>query len=282
LLGFIFWRLSSEKLKIQKKVDEQTKSLKDYALKLEIINRDLDDFAYVASHDLKEPLRGLYNYAEILEEDYQGKLDEDGRKKLETLKTLAKRMELFVERLFQYSKLSRVELKSAKVDVSELIANVIDIQNIWLQERNATVEIVDEMPMIVCDPPQIEEVFRNLITNGVKYNDKDQKKITIGCKYRPVKNSEPIPVFWVGDNGIGIDSEHKKHIFKIFKRLHGRDEYGGGSGAGLTIVWKIIERHNGQIWVESEKGKGSVFYFTLTGYINDVRSSESENSNLGG
>lgn len=262
MLSFIVFRITTESLKAQVLVEEQTHDLRKYADRLEISNRDLDDFAYVASHDLKEPLRGLYNYAEILEEDYGDKLDAAGAEKLAALKKLAKRMEGFVESLFNYSKLSRIDFTAQKVDMQEVVQDAIDMLGMWLKEQNAEVKLITEFPDSQCDPVQACEVFRNLITNGVKYNKNKNKIIEIGCTQNSSEKSN-IPVYWVKDNGIGIADEHKGSIFKIFKRLHERDEYGGGTGAGLTIVWKIIQRHGGRIWLESKIDEGTIFYFTL-------------------
>lgn len=211
LISYILWRVITEKIKAQILVETQTKDLRLYANKLEMSNRDLDDFAYVASHDLKEPLRGLYNYADILKEDYADKLDEDGKKKLETMKILAKRLESFIERLFEYSKLSRTDLAIQKVDLNKALSEVLDSLRIWLEEKNAEIVMKTPLPTVECDEVRVGEVFRNLIINGVKYNKEDNKRIEIGCHV----NAEPYgdkQVFWVKDNGIGIPDEHKEYI----------------------------------------------------------------------
>lgn len=238
------------------------KKIQEYTEKLEISNRDLDDFAHIASHDLKEPLRGLYNYAEFLREDYYDKLDSEGQHKLDTLQKLARRMEALIESLLDYSRLSRIDMASKKTDLDEILKTVLETLEIWLKEKNAEVSIKKALPSVVCDPVKVGEVFRNLITNAVKYNDEPVKKIEIGY----IKNHEDwgdIPVFYVKDNGIGIAENHKEQVFKIFKRLHGREDYGGGTGVGLTIIWKIIERHGGKIWIEPNGDKGTIFFFTL-------------------
>lgn len=268
LLSYIVFRATTEKISAQSMVEKQTKSLRNYAARLEMSNRDLDDFAYVASHDLKEPLRGLYNYAEILEEDYSDKLDEDGRHKLRTLKMLSKRMESLIVSLFEYSKISRIDMARERVNLSKVVEDVVELMHIWLEENGAEVVVVTELPTIECDPVRVGEVFRNLITNGVKYNEHKNKRIEIGCNLQG-DASRSAPVFWVRDNGIGIAPEHQDYVFKIFKRLHERDLYGGGTGAGLTITWRIVQRHGGKIWLESQKGMGSTFYFTLQGKKHD-------------
>jgi signal transduction histidine kinase/AraC-like DNA-binding protein len=260
LLSFIVFRIKAEQVRTQEIVMEQTKDLQAYTRKLEASNRDLDEFAYIASHDLKEPLRGIYNYAEFLLEDYGDKLEEEAGKKLNTMKKLARRMEKLVESLHDYSRLSRIEMSREVVETKDIVDDVIDTMEAWLEENKAKVSIEGDLPAIECDPVRTTEVFRNLITNAVKYNNKSIKMVAVGVK----QSEKPgVPVFYVRDNGIGIAKEHISSIFKIFKRLHGRDEYGGGTGSGLTIVAKIIERHGGKIWVQSEPNKGTTFFFTL-------------------
>lgn len=223
-------------------------------------NRDLDDFAYIASHDLKEPLRGIHNYSMFLLEDYGDKLDEDGKAKLETLMRLTRRMEVLIDSLLQFSRLGRVDLAMDDVDLNHTVAEVLDSLDINLKAEKVEVRIPRPLPTVLCDRVRVGEIFHNLIVNAVKYNDKEHKLVEIG--YEDLGGGEP-PVFHVRDNGIGIPEKHYDAIFRIFKRLHGREKFGGGTGAGLTIVKKIIERHNGRIWVESAPGEGTAFYFTL-------------------
>lgn len=257
---------------LKKKTDE----LQHLNEVLERSNKELDDFAYIASHDLKEPLRGIHNYAAFLYEDYKDKLDDDGVDKLKTLQRLTKRMEHLIDALLYYSRTGRQNMAIRKTDLNELISEVIDSLHISLAENNVDVRIPDSLPTITCDPTRISEVFRNLIVNAMKYNDKPDKWIEIGLNkgVHPIErkkeegasgNEFSEDVFYVRDNGIGIRENHLATVFTIFKRLHGRDKYGGGTGAGLTIVKKIIERHGGSIWVESTYGEGSTFYFTLSG-----------------
>lgn len=262
LIGYIAFSITGENVKTRMLVDKQTKSLREYTEKLEISNKDLDDFAYIASHDLKEPLRGIYNYSEFLLEDYKDKLDDEGRYKLQTLKKLSRRMESLIDMLLEYSRLSRENFAHQKTDMNKVVKETVETIAIWLQENKAQVTIHNNLPAVVCDHARVSEVFRNLVTNAVKYNNKAVKMVEIGCE---IDHADPqnIPVFFVRDNGIGIPEEHQKIIFKIFKRLHGRDEYGGGTGSGLTIVKKIVDRHGGKIWVESIPGAGTTFFFTL-------------------
>ncbi len=231
-------------------------------------NAELDDFAYIASHDLKEPLRGIHNYSTFLLEDYGDKLDGDGRAKLETLARLAQRMDAFIDSLLHYSRLGRLDLAAEETNLEDVVNDALDSLHITLNEAGIEVRRPRALPTIRCDRSRIGEVFRNLITNALKYNDKPEKWIEIGCQqpgqeYGTREAAEGPAVFYVRDNGIGIRRQHMDSIFRIFKRLHGRDKYGGGTGAGLTIAKKIVERHGGCIWVESVYGEGTIFYFTL-------------------
>lgn len=225
-------------------------------------NQELDEFAYVASHDLKEPLRGIHNYASFLIEDYADRLNADGRAKLETLKQLSQRMDTLIESLLQFSRVGRVDLAVQETDLNEVVEEVLASLQISLEERGVEVRFARTLPCIRCDRVRIAEVFRNLITNAMKYNDKPQQWVEIGVADKAPPGVAG-PVFFVRDNGIGIPPQHHEAVFRIFKRLHGRDKFGGGAGAGLTIVKKIIERHGGKIWVDSTPGEGSTFSFTV-------------------
>lgn len=230
-------------------------------------NSELDAFAYIASHDLKEPLRGIHNYSSFLLEDYADVLNEDGVTKLQTLVRLTQRMEDLIESLLHFSRLGRVELVMQKTNLNQLVKSVIDVLSIsLLKETKVDIRIPRSLPVIRCDRVQVSEVFSNLIGNAIKYNNKTDKWVEIGfldsAEGRGEEEVSPI-VFYVRDNGIGIREKHHEAIFRIFKRLHTPNKYGGGTGAGLTIAKKIVERHGGTIWVESTYGEGSTFYFTL-------------------
>ena len=238
---------------------------------LEASNRELDDFAYVASHDLKEPLRGIHNYAGFLLEDYAHQLDEPGRDKLQTLMRLSGRMETLIDTLLHYSRVGRVDLAVADVDLGPVVAELIDSLQPALAEAGAVVRVVTPLPTVRADRARVDEVFRDLVVNGVKYNESVTPTVEIGAlpPGSEAGGATPPaaagPIFFVRDNGIGIPARHQRVIFDIFKRLHARDAYGGGTGAGLTIVKKVVGRHGGQIWLQSTPGEGTTFYFTLRG-----------------
>ncbi|MFP4040447.1 MAG: PAS domain-containing protein [Desulfosudaceae bacterium] len=230
------------------------------AAELERSNSELEDFAYIASHDLKEPLRGIHNYASFLLEDYEDKLDQAGRDKLLTLTRLASRLEMLLDDLLNYSRVGQSGMALRQVDSGELVRQVLETMGFLLDDDRITVTMAENMPRVICDRARVGEVFRNLISNAVKYNDQEAPEVAIG--WEESRESGRV-VLYVRDNGIGIPARHLDKIFKIFKRLHARDKYGGGTGSGLTLARKIIERHGGQIWAESEPGRGSIFRFTL-------------------
>jgi two-component system sensor kinase FixL len=228
-------------------------------------NQELDDFAYIASHDLKEPLRGVANNAIFLREDYEGRLDERGLKRLNRMVLLCQRMERLVDDLLYFSRLGRQKLAVQPANLNEIIKDIELLLEATLHEANAQIVVPRRLPTIVCDLPRITEVFRNLITNAVKYNKREHKLVEVGyadaADITPGASRET--VFYIRDNGMGIPKEFHREIFRIFKRLNEEDDSQRGTGVGLTFVQKIIERHNGRIWLESEVGAGTTFYFTI-------------------
>lgn len=229
-------------------------------LELERSNRELDSFAYAASHDLKEPLRGIHNYSTILIEDYAHLLDEEGIDCLNTLVSLTQRMDILIDVLLRLSQLGQTELRLQSTNLNNLINRVLEVIRASRQQVSFEIRIPQPLPTIECDPVLVNEVFSNLISNGLKYNNCPDKTIEIGYLEPSNRN---FPIFYVRDNGIGIQAHHFDTIFRLFKRLHSQEKYGGGAGAGLAITKKIVERHHGKIWVESIYGEGSTFFFTL-------------------
>ena len=244
-------------LTLEQRVAERTAELGQANVELARSNQELDDFAYITSHDLKEPLRGIANYSNFVIEDAGDKLDDDGRAKLQTIRRLTEHMETLLSTLLHFSRVGRTELAIQDTNLNVVLSEILESLQVRLQELNVEVRIPQPLPTVCCDRVRVGEVFRNLITNAMKYNDKPHKWIEIG--YR----NESCILFFVQDNGIGIPVQHRESIFRIFKRLHARDKFGGGTGAGLTIVKKIVERHGGRIWVESTVGEGTTFNFTL-------------------
>ncbi|MFC3121709.1 PAS domain S-box protein [Agaribacter flavus] len=243
---------------------ESEKAINSYIEALTRSNQELDDFAYIASHDLKEPLRGLSNNALFLQEDYEELLGEDGKRRVNRMKYLCGRLERLVDDLLYFSRLGRQDLAIQECDVNTIIHDITTMMENSLSLDNAKILIPSKLPRVVCDVPRITEVFRNLITNALKYNDKAEKLIEIGCINPQAASNEEEPLtFYVKDNGIGIDEVFFDDVFRIFKRLNDEDDSVKGTGVGLTFVKKIIQRHGGKIWIESQKHHGATFFFTL-------------------
>lgn len=229
-----------------------------YVADLQKSNQALDEFAYIASHDLKEPLRGLSNNATFLKEDLGDRLEADAIRRLDRIIFLADRMERLVNDLLYFSRLGRQELAVQPTDLNEVIAEITELIDSIPHDGDIRIEIPERLPTIVCDRPRITELFRNLIGNAIKYNDNDDKLVEIGCD-----DNGPLRVFYVRDNGIGIEPRFHDEIFRIFKRLNSEDDDVKGNGVGLTFVRRIVERHGGTIWLESTPGEGTTFFFTL-------------------
>ncbi len=257
-------------------------------LELERSNQELASFAYAASHDLKEPLRGIYNFSTVLLEDYAQVLDDEGIECLQTVVSLSVRMETLINALLRLSQLGQAQLREQATDFNELLTQVIEVFRASRQDSGLVdIRIPRPLPTVQCDRVLVNEVFSNLLGNAFKYNDKAERWVEIGYLLQgeaegqgsrgaeeqgetrgithapwPMLNPQS-PIFYIQDNGIGIPKHHLETIFRLFKRLHSQEKYGGGAGAGLAIVKKIVELHNGKIWVESTLGAGSIFYFTL-------------------
>lgn len=255
-------------LSVRKRQEENLRAtlgrLAAYAADLERSNQELDDFAYIASHDLKEPLRGIHNHSRFLLEDYEDRLDQDGKRRLDRLVHLSQRMEKLVNDLLYFSRIGRGDLAVRPTDIAAVLRDVVSTLEQFLEERHAKVVVVGNLPNVTCDSIRVSEIFRNLIVNAIRYNDSVERIVEVG-------HMEDHPddvgrtrktVFFVRDNGRGIASEFHEDIFKMFKRLE-RSEDDSGTGAGLTFVRKIVHRHGGHIWLRSEPGKGTTFFFTL-------------------
>lgn len=244
---------------------ESEEKLMTYTRDLERSNRELEDFAHIASHDLKEPLRGLSNLAVFLQEDYGDKLDDQGKAWLKRLTELCKRMENLISDLLYFSMLGGIDMATQETDLNAVVDDIRAMLEPVLKERNAAIEAPVPLPSIVCDKPRVTELLRNLVTNAIKYNDNPEPCVEIGFieKMEGVEGLHS-DVFYVKDNGIGIEPRFHDTVFRIFKKLDTPFSKGGeGTGVGLTFVKKIVERHHGRIWIESAPGKGSTFYFTL-------------------
>jgi light-regulated signal transduction histidine kinase (bacteriophytochrome) len=261
--------IADVRVKILNELQARAASLSRLNTELARSNDELDSFAYIASHDLKEPLRGIHNYSVFLLEDYAELLDEEGVSKLQTLVRLSQRMESLIDSLLQLSRVGRLDLELQPTNMNQLVGEVIELLHPRLEQTHTTVEVRGPLPTVQADPTRLREVLNNLLSNAIKYNDKPGRRVIIG-EAGPEKtgahyaaNPADYYVFYVQDNGIGINPRHHDTIFRIFRRLHAQDKYGGGTGAGLAIAKKMIEKHGGELWVESALGEGAIFYFSI-------------------
>ena len=239
-----------------KKAEEEIRTLLD---ELKRSNDELQQFAYVTSHDLQEPLRTIASFTQLLERRYKGKLDEDADEFIDYIVNASIRMKQMIKDLLKYSRVGTKQENYQQVCMENNLNDVIDNLNDLIKRSYAQITH-DPLPMVFGDKSQLLLLLQNLIINAIKFRKEDEPpKIHISA----VENLEKKEyVFSIADNGIGIEEQYFERIFTIFQRLHTSDEY-QGTGIGLSIAKRIVERHGGRIWVESELSKGSVFYFTL-------------------
>ncbi|HNS22578.1 MAG TPA: ATP-binding protein [Sedimentisphaerales bacterium] len=218
------------------------------------INEELTHFAYVVSHDLKAPLRGIKLITEWLCVDYADKLGDDAKEQLDLLQSRVARMHDLIEGVLQYSRVGRIKEEIRPVDLNQLIPGIIDG---IVPPEHVRITVAPDLPVVECERTRIMQVFQNLLTNAVKFMDKPAGDVRVAC----VRDGD----FWrfsVSDNGPGIEEKYFDQIFRLFQTLTPRDEF-ESSGVGLALVKKIVEMYGGRVWVESKVGEGSTFYFTL-------------------
>ena len=240
----------------QRKSDEI--KLSNHTLELERSNAELEQFAYIASHDLQEPLRMVSSYTQLLARRYQDKLDDDANEFIGYAVDGANRMQTLIQDLLAFSRVGKNKQLIKPVDIKQLIENTLLGLKIVIEESNAHISCPESFPKVLADQSQFQQLFQNLIFNAIKYRAEDRQcKINIHCEKK-----ENMWLFSIKDNGIGIKPEFFERIFVIFKRLHGKEKY-SGTGIGLAICKRIVEGHGGKLWLESEYGSGSTFYFTF-------------------
>jgi light-regulated signal transduction histidine kinase (bacteriophytochrome) len=233
-------------------------ALQDTIRELERKTKELEDFTYSVSHDLKEPLRTLGAFSAFLLEDYRDQLDERGKEYLETLTQASSRMKSLVEDLLLLSRLRQMEPERVPVDLEEVLNRVLQGLQITIEERDALVIVEGPLPDVVGDGTRVGQILANLIANALKFNQKRHPTVRLGQRLMP----DGEVALYVADNGIGIEAQYQDRVFGVFQRLHTREEY-EGTGAGLAIAKHAVESMGGRIWVESELGKGATFLFTL-------------------
>ncbi|MGE5457923.1 MAG: ATP-binding protein, partial [Methanococcaceae archaeon] len=239
----------TERIKIQIQLENTIKEL-------ERSNTDLEQFAFVASHDLQEPIRMIGSYIQLFERNFKQNMNPEAAKFINFVHEGATRLQLLVRDLLNYSRIGTNYKSFSGVDVKKIIEGVLLDLELLIRENQVEI-ILGKLPVITADQSQIRQLFQNLIINAVKFRGKNPPIIHISCRER---NNDWL--FYVKDNGIGIKPEHGELIFVVFQRLNERSDY-PGTGIGLAICKRIVERHNGRIWVESQSGQGSVFYFTI-------------------
>jgi PAS domain S-box-containing protein len=235
---------------------EANERLREQADELTAINKDLEQFAYIASHDLQEPLRAVGGFVTLLQQRYRGKLDEKADCYINSAVEGASRMQALINGLLEYSRVGTRGNVPAPAQAADALKEALESLQTLIQESGAVIT-ADPLPKVRADAIQLTHLFQNLIANAIKFRSERPPEIQIGSR-----RQDGSWLFWVRDNGIGIEPQYNERVFLIFQRLHPRTKY-PGTGIGLAICKRIVERHGGSIWVQSQPGQGSTFYFTL-------------------
>lgn len=242
---------------LERRVAERTHDLEQTLEDLRRSNADLEQFAYVASHDLREPLRNVANYTELLAQRYRDQLDEKANKYIHYATDGARRMQQLVDDLLAYSRVGSQGGHLRPVDASKVLHAAVESLGEAIRESGATIDVSGTLPVVLADESQLLQLFQNLVANAIKFRSDSAPKISVQATFRNGRW-----VFALKDNGIGIDMRYADRIFQMFQRLHDKTRY-EGSGIGLAIAKRIVERHGGQIWFESSRGTGTTFFFTM-------------------
>jgi signal transduction histidine kinase len=241
---------------LERKVKERTSQLEFANKELEVVNKELESFSYSVSHDLRAPIRAIHGYTNILAEDYIDHFDAEGVKVFQAITRNSKKMGELIDDLLAFSKLGRKQVSFSAIDMNELVRVVQD--EITEDDENVPQYSVDILPAAMGDKSLIKQVWINLISNAIKYSrHKTETIVEIGAYMQ-----DDMIVYFVKDKGAGFDMQYYDKLFGVFQRLHSQEEF-EGTGIGLAIVQKIVQRHNGLTWAESELDKGSSFYFSL-------------------
>jgi light-regulated signal transduction histidine kinase (bacteriophytochrome) len=236
---------------------EKSDQIAQQNTQLKQANEELQQFAYITSHDLKEPLRMIGSFSQIIQQSYAAKLGGESAMYFRYINDGVTRMNALLDALLQYATIGKIEIEPENVDISEVVGIAKDNLHVKIEETFGNI-MCGELPKVVSMQSLLVQLFQNLIGNALKFNRPNSRPIIL-------INAEDRRDHWlfsVEDNGIGIDKEHRDRIFVIFQRLHGRDKY-EGTGIGLSICQKIVHQLGGRIWVESEPSKGATFFFTL-------------------
>ena len=262
-------RQDKARRRAEEALEQVNKDLESAVQELSRINKELQEFAYIAAHDLKTPLRAIGTLADWLSTDYSDKFDEKGQKQIKLLVTKAKQMSALIDDILQYSRVGKNINKKQEVDLNIVLSEVIGVID---PPQNIEITVENGIPTVLCNKTHIIQVFQNLIGNAIKYMDKPKGQIKVGCI-----EQDDFWKFYVTDDGPGIDKKYFEKIFKIFQTLSPRDER-VSTGIGLSIVKKLVEMNKGNVWLESEIGKGSTFFFTLPKQNSNVTAKLDNNS----
>ncbi len=243
----------AERKRAEKELEQSNKDLESAVKDLEIANQELQNFAHIAAHDLKAPLRSIGTLAGWISKDYADKFDKEGKENIELMTAKAKQMSVLVDDILRYSKVGKEDFRKEPVALNAVVSSVIN----EVVPKNVEVDIADELPILMCGKTHVLQIFQNLIGNAVKYIDKPDGRIRIGCT-----KQDGFWQFSIADNGPGIERKNFEKIFQMFKTLKHRDGV-ESTGIGLAIVKKLVELNGGKVWVESEYCEGSTFFFTL-------------------
>jgi light-regulated signal transduction histidine kinase (bacteriophytochrome) len=236
-------------------IGQVANAMNEMTERLVMSNKDLEQFAFIASHDLQEPLRTISNYVGLIQKKYKSQLDEDADKYLGILLGAAIRMQSLIKDLLDYSRIGQVRILES-IDCNTVMHQVIEDLDASIKETNTEI-IVEKLPVIF-GYPEIKSLFQNLVVNAIKFRKKNEDPV---IRISAVDKGK-VWIFSINDNGIGIEDLYHEKIFTIFQKLHAVKEY-AGTGIGLAHCKKIVELHGGDIWVDSEAGKGSTFYFSI-------------------
>ncbi len=243
---------------LERKVQERTAEAEERAIQLAVKNRELEQFAYVASHDLKSPLRNISSFIQLIQRKLNNHPDLELDEYLSFVVTAVKKMNAIIDDVLLYSRYGDRTLYFQNNSIWAIIQDASHMVNPEMQKKMGNIRFDNAIDKIACDRPQIEQLFRNILENALKYNTTEEPEINIS-----VTEHETEYLFAVKDNGIGIPEEFHSKIFTMFKRLHTDKEY-SGTGIGLAICKRIVENHQGKIWVESKLGEGTTFFFTIS------------------
>ncbi len=242
---------------LQKTRDDLETRVQERTKELQAVNQELESFSYSVSHDLRAPLRAITGFTELLSQDYAAAMPDGARRYVEVIGQCAVRMKNLIDDLLAFARLSRQPMAKQLVKVSELVSEVV--QELRRDQRQRQVQVrIGPLPDCEADPSLLKQVWINLLSNAFKFTrGRDPAIVEIGCRLDPAE-----PVYFVRDNGVGFEMQYADRLFGVFQRLHSETEF-EGTGVGLSIVHRIVQRHGGRIWAESKVNEGATFYFTI-------------------